>query len=71
MKARKALSRSPVVMRGVLGRRRRARSSQEEMLGAEALEVPMPGSLLVLLSRLARSDRTKRPDDETAGWSDT
>ena len=54
-------------MRGVLGRRRRARSSQEEMLGAEALEVPMPGSLLVLLSRLARSASTKQTEDEPAG----
>lgn len=67
MKARKVLRRSPVVMRGVLSRRRRTRSPQEEVLGAEALEAPMPGSLLVLLSRLARSDRTKRTDDETAG----
>ena len=66
MKARKVQRRSPVVMRGILGRRR-ARAPRDEVLGAEALDAPMPGSLLVLLSRLARSDRTTRADDETAG----
>jgi hypothetical protein len=52
-------------MRGI--RRRRARSAREEVLGQAALEAPMPGSLLVLLSRLARSEHEKASEDETTG----
>ncbi|WP_238230279.1 MULTISPECIES: hypothetical protein [Methylobacterium] len=46
--------------------RRRLRSSRDEVLGSEALDAPVPGSLLVLLSRLMRSER-KTPSDDQAG----
>ncbi|TXN21179.1 hypothetical protein FV217_15320 [Methylobacterium sp. WL9] len=65
MKARKAPNRGPVVVTGDRARRR-LRSSRDEVLGSEALDAPVPGSLLVLLSRLMRSER-KTPSDDQAG----
>ncbi|GEO99169.1 hypothetical protein [Methylobacterium haplocladii] len=64
MKARKALRLGPVVVTGNRARGRRVRSPHGEVLGAEALDSPMPGSLLVLLSRLARSERKVSTDDD-------
>ena len=39
-----------------------------QAMGTEGLDAPMPGQLLVLLSRLHRSETARaRPDDEALG----
>ena len=55
MKSSRSGRRAPVVLsQKPAARRRRGRDS---LLGAEALEAPLPGQLLILLSRLHRSER--------------
>ena len=67
MKRRTSRPHSPVVLTGPRFRRRRRVSAREEILGKEALETPLPGRLLVLLSRLHRSERAAEPDKNPLG----
>lgn len=48
--------RRPVILNGLARRRRAPVRSRDALLGAEALETPLPGQLLVLLSRLHRAE---------------
>lgn len=55
MKRRKAARRASVVLTGPRASRRKA-ATRASPLSKDALDVPVPGSLLVLLSRLHRSE---------------
>lgn len=66
MKKKRSGRREPVILttepRPRHGRRR------VQAMGTEGLDAPMPGQLLVLLSRLHRSETARaRPDDEALG----
>ncbi|WP_336486423.1 hypothetical protein [Methylobacterium nigriterrae] len=65
MKTRRSGRNGPIVLTGKPKARRPARG-REDVLGAGALEAPLPGRLLVLLSRLHRAE-TARPDEDEAG----
>jgi hypothetical protein len=56
--------RRPVVLNGVSRRRRQPVRARDTLLGAEALDTPLPGQLLVLLSRLHRAEDAKPRRDE-------
>jgi hypothetical protein len=67
MKARNALRRGSVIVPAGPSRRRRRITLRDEVLGPAALEAPLPGTLLVLLSRLHRSEAGHaRKDEEPA-----
>ena len=58
--------RRPVVLNGLARRRLQPSRPRDTLLGAEALETPLPGQLLVLLSRLHRAEEARpRTADET------
>lgn len=61
--------RRPVVLNGHSRRRLRPVRARDALLGAEALESPLPGQLLVLLSRLHRAEDAK-PSAEALGGSE-
>ncbi len=61
--------RRPVVLDGLSRRRRRPVRARDALLGAEALETPLPGQLLVLLSRLHRAENSK-PSAGSLGGSE-
>lgn len=64
-KSRPSVAR-PVVLSGLARRRRQPARPRDALLGAEALETPLPGRLLVLLSRLHRAEEAPpRTADET------
>ena len=62
MTPRPARRRSPVVVKEARPDRRR-RSARPDILDPGALEAPLPGSLLVLLSRLHRAEA--KPGEES------
>lgn len=64
MKRRKITPRAPVVLTGPLTPRRRKLSARQGLLGKEALEAPVPGAILVLLSRLHRHETEKPSETE-------
>lgn len=67
MKARKIARGRPVVLVRDRKRRISARTKREDLLGKSALEAPVPGSLLVLLSRLYRAEPQSAKADEPQG----
>lgn len=58
MVKKKSGRKAPVVLASGLSLRRRRRRGRAEMLDAQSLAAPVPGALLVLLSRLHRSVET-------------
>ncbi|KQP61421.1 MULTISPECIES: hypothetical protein [unclassified Methylobacterium] len=58
---------SVVLAPGLSLRRRRGRKTGMETLGAQALAAPVPGPLLVLLSRLHRREDVSHDEAEAAG----
>lgn len=64
MKNNRIGRRGPVVLAEKPSAQRRRLSGREGVLDAEALVAPVPGPLLVLLSRLHRSEPTPGDRDE-------
>ncbi|TXM79058.1 hypothetical protein FV218_00945 [Methylobacterium sp. WL69] len=64
MKIKRPGGRTPVVMAEMSKSRRRLARGREGILDAEALTAPLPGSMLVLLSRLHRSETRLREDED-------
>ncbi|KQP42323.1 hypothetical protein ASF49_00205 [Methylobacterium sp. Leaf104] len=64
MKIRRTGGRTPVVLAEKSKARRRLVRERGVFSDAETLTGPMPGSMLVLLSRLHRSERPLRDEDE-------
>ncbi|MGU3361639.1 hypothetical protein ACLBWX_15005 [Methylobacterium sp. M6A4_1b] len=64
MKIRRTGGRTPVVLAEKSKARRRLARERGVFSDAEPLTGPMPGPMLVLLSRLHRSERPLRDEDE-------
>lgn len=64
MTPRRSRRRASLVLADQIRPRRRRRSERETMMSSEALDAPVPGALLVLLSRLHRAE--PKPEGETA-----
>lgn len=64
MKIRRAGGRTPVVLAEKSKARRRLVRERGGFTDAETLTGPLPGPMLVLLSRLHRSERSPAEDEE-------
>ncbi|MDB5644673.1 MAG: hypothetical protein JWQ05_342 [Methylobacterium sp.] len=64
MKIRRAGGKTPVVLAKTSNARRRLVRERGGFTDAELLTGPLPGPMLVLLSRLHRSERTPREDED-------
>jgi hypothetical protein len=64
MKIKRTGGRTPVVMAEKLRSRRRLARGREGILDPETLTAPLPGSMLVLLSRLHRSEMIGRDEED-------
>jgi len=64
MKIKRSGGRTPVVMAEKSRSRRRLARGREGILDPETLTGPLPGSMLVLLSRLHRSEVSRHDEDD-------
>ncbi|MDV2984301.1 UNVERIFIED_CONTAM: hypothetical protein Q9R58_08295 [Methylobacteriaceae bacterium AG10] len=65
MTPRSVRRRSPVIVKRE-PRSDRRRAASVDILAPDTLEAPLPGPLLVLLSRLHRAEVTPAPEPDTA-----
>jgi len=56
----------PIVLSGSTARRRTRPPTRAELLGKDMLDTPLPGKLLVLLSRLHRSEGGERDRNQAS-----
>ena len=64
MKIKRAGRRAPVVLARGPGSSRKAAQTRAALADAEVLSEPLPGPMLVLLSRLHRSEQLQSEEDE-------
>lgn len=64
MKIKRAGRRAPVVLARRPGSSRKGAQSKAALIDTEVLSEPLPGPMLVLLSRLHRSERPRTDEDE-------
>jgi hypothetical protein len=64
MKIKRAGRRAPVVLARRPGTGRASAQTKSALIDLEALSEPLPGPMLVLLSRLHRTERPRTDEDE-------